>query len=360
MLGAHCCIANTKTNKLKSLCNLLQVIANLTFKELNLSQLGKITKDSIPNALDSFLLHKVLNLWHNSTENKDLDAKQGSYERLLKFVWTRSNFKKAIMTIPYNSTLGAQRKYLVEDLYAFDYDPETKVTWYSGSEDNSEPRINSKDATLVVSSIKHIIYRDLDKISKLSKYLTNIAKLLAVLELPITWRLPTGLTVIQSYMQSITTSITPFTYSKTRLNLKSVLRDSYHHRKQVRAPMPNLIHSLDATSIYLLYNSFSKWYPECQFFSVHNCYRTTTDKVTTLKILLASIYTELYLNKHYLTSLDEDMFITLYNNIDIYVNKEDTTVNLPTGKIYTIHDINWVVSDKPVSKRIVKKIEDNT
>lgn len=90
------------------------------------------------------------------------------------------------MTIPYNSTSASQREYLVEDLYAFDYDKKTHNMWYSGKEDNSEPRINSRDASLVVSSIKYVIYRDFEKIKKLSKYLTNIAKLFNVLELPIT------------------------------------------------------------------------------------------------------------------------------------------------------------------------------
>ena len=243
------------------------------------------------------------------------------------------------MTIPYNSSSSSQRKYLVEDLHAFDYDPETKNMWYSGSEDNTEPRINSKDALLVVTSIKTVIYRDFEKIKKLSKYLTNVAKLFNVLELPITWRLPIGLTVIQSYMQSITTSITPFIYSKTRLNLKTITRD-YDHRKQLRSLMPNLIHSLDATTMYLLHKRFYKSYPECQFFSIHDCFGTTTDKVATLKIMLASVYTDLYSDDHYLTSFDDDVFKNLSDNIDLVVDREKRTVILPDRRVYTIHDIN--------------------
>lgn len=134
------------------------------------------------------------------------------------------------MTIPYNSSAWSQKKYLVEDLHSFDYDKESKIMWYSYTAQNTEPRINTKDAFLVVSDVKYIIYRDFEKIKKLSKYLTNIAMLFNALELPITWRLPTGLTVIQSYLQNVTTSITPFTYSKTRLNL-NIKTSKYDHKK---------------------------------------------------------------------------------------------------------------------------------
>lgn len=136
--------------------------------------------------------------------------------------------------------------------------------------------------------------------------------------------MPTGLTVIQSYLQSVTTSITPFTYSKTRLNINS-RTSNFDHKKQVRALMPNLINSLDTTSMYLLHKSFSKIYPECQFFSVHDCFGTTTDKVATLKIILASVYTDLYSDNHYLASFDEDMFKSLNENTDVCVDPDFLT-----------------------------------
>lgn len=327
------------------------------FKELNLEIPGIKDKDSVPNDFYSFLLHKVLQLWSDKIQNNEaLDPKGGSYERLQTFSWNRSNFKKAIMTMPYNSSAASQKNYLTEDLYSFGYEKENKIMWYSYDENNREPRINSKDASLVVANVKYIIYRDFEKIKKLSKYLINIAKLFNALELPITWRLPTGLTVIQSYLQTVSTSITPFTYSKTRLNL-STRTSNYDHKKQVVSLMPNLIHSLDATSMYLLYKSFTKTYPEAQFFSVHDCFGTTTDKVATLKVILASVYTDLYSQNHYLSSFDEDMLRSIETNTDIELDKSNRTVNLANGSVYTIHDINWVVGDLSLDKKMVKKID---
>ena len=137
-----------------------------------------------------------------------------------------------------------------------------------------------------------------------------MAELLNILELPITWTLPTGLTIRQSYLQTKTTTITPFSYSKVKLNMKVTIKDKYDNNKQVRALMPNLIHSLDSTSLILLYKQFisSLSNESVQFFSVHDCFGTTCDKVSLMKTILASIYTDLYSADPYLDRFDNSIF----------------------------------------------------
>lgn len=63
----------------------------------------------------------------------------------------------------------------------------------------------------------------------------------------------TGLTIKQSYLETRTTSITPFMYSKIKLNLKVTNKKKLDNKKQIRALMPNLIHYLDSTSLSLWY-----------------------------------------------------------------------------------------------------------
>ena len=79
-----------------------------------------------------------------------------------------------------------------------------------------------------------------------------MAEILHTLWLPITCSLPTGFTIKQSYLESKSTTITPFMLSKIKLNLKVSIKNKYDRNKQVRALMPNLIHFLDATSLSLL------------------------------------------------------------------------------------------------------------
>ena len=45
-------------------------------------------------------------------------------------------------------------------------------------------------------------------------------------------------------------------FSKMKLNIRLTIRDSYDGKTQVRAIMPNLIHSLDGTCLSLLYEQF--------------------------------------------------------------------------------------------------------
>ena len=107
----------------------------------------------------------------------------------------------------------------------------------------------------------------------------------------------TGLTIKQSYLETKSTSITPFMYNKTKLNLKVTIKDKYDKHKQIRSLVPNLIHSLDGSSLSLLYDQYTNLFNlkhPIQFYSVHDCFGTTCDKVFNLKTILASVYTDLY------------------------------------------------------------------
>jgi DNA-directed RNA polymerase len=167
--------------------------------------------------------------------------------------------------------------------------------------------INNKDIALLVTTIKIIVENDFEKIKKLMKYLKNIATILTNIGLPIVRSLPHGLTVRQSYLEVKYSSIRPFLYSKTKINLQVINRDKYDNAKQIRALMPNLIHSLDASSLSLLYKKFREFYSNPQFLAIHDCFGTTTDKVHKLKTILASVYMNIYSNDPYLYKFDKDI-----------------------------------------------------
>lgn len=240
--------------QLDATCNGFQHMALLSdedtlFKELNLvsntNGKGKgINKDISnvpPSDFYNFLLHKLVNFFKSKIDKGELiDSKHGgSYERLFNFVWNRTHIKKSIMTIPYNSSEKAMEKYLAESLVKLDCNDD-KTSLYSTCENSTKSRINDKDLYLLISCLKFIIANDFEKIKKLSKYLKNIANLLNTLELPITWTLPTGLTIKQSYLETKSRSLTPFMHGNIKLNLKVAIKDKYNINKQVRGLRPNL------------------------------------------------------------------------------------------------------------------------
>lgn len=114
--------------------------------------------------------------------------------------------------------------------------------------------------------------------------------------------------------------------------------------------MPNLIHFIDATSINLLYEQFIKSFDNkdlTQFYSVHDCFATTCDKVFLLKTILAFVYTDLYSSDPYLYKFDKSILDSIENNTHNILDREKRTLKLT--KLYTIHDMDWILNKKILS-----------
>ena len=153
------------------------------FKQLNLvsNKNNKNKQDLVPSDFYNFLLHKLTNVFKNKQgENIEEEDSKGSYHRLNNFISTRSHLKKSIITIPYNCSTRAMKKYIADSLVKLDCNKD-KTNWYCVSETNTKQMINDKDLYLLISCLKSIIENDFVKIKKLSKYLKNIALLLNLL-----------------------------------------------------------------------------------------------------------------------------------------------------------------------------------
>ena len=107
-------------------------------------------------------------------------------------------------------------------------------------------------------------------------------------------------------------------YSKTKLNLTRTIKSKYNKAKQIRALMPNLIHSLDANSLSLLYENFSCIFNKPHFLSVHDCFATTCDKVPSLKTILTSVYTGIYSSEPYLEKFYNKILDSIEDNTDYF------------------------------------------
>ena len=90
--------------------------------------------------------------------------------------------------------------------------------------------------------------------------------------------------------------------------LQKTLIDKIEKSKQKIALMPNLVHSLDATSLSLLYDNFYALHkPKVSLYAIHDCFTTTADKVGSLINLLKLVYMYVYTEETCLRNFDKEI-----------------------------------------------------
>lgn len=351
-------------------CNGFQHMALLSneqklFKELNLV----IDKDSNPKDFYSYILHKLLatidtKLRINVFDNKEL---RNSLSRLNNFIWNRNQVKKAIMTVPYNASHRSIKKHIISTLPVVD-STDNKLTWY-GDSNCMNSIINDKDIDVMVNIIFDILLKEHINIEKLVKYLRTVGLLFGKLNLPIVWTLPSGLQVSQSYLQTHSIKVIPFSHSRITLNIRGIEKEKYSANDQKRSLMPNLIHSLDAASMALLYDKIAKTSDNICFFSVHDCFGVPASEVEKIKTVLTSVYIELYSTPGYIKTFDAHIINMIKNCSGCEFIEETRTVKLPTIVKYNkenkprkinptpikIPGVNWLTDDV-VSKGTISQL----
>jgi DNA-directed RNA polymerase len=160
-----------------------------------------------------------------------------------------------------------------------------------------------------------MIEQECPNIRLLMKYLDQMSILMTDLGLPIVWRLPSGLTVRQKYMNIKEKKITPYTFKKSTITLSIVDDVKINKKKQRNALMPNLIHSLDAASLTLLFDTFYRTVRyhnnNVNFYSVHDCYGVTAPNVRVLIEQLRSVYIKLYSKEGYILNFEQDIILAI-------------------------------------------------
>ena len=368
--------------QLDATCNGYQHLSLLIGDEPLAGKLNLISGDqfSIPEDFYSFVglklndyLNSNLSLTLNKKEeylnsNKDLDT--GEYKnyvkiiesclRLIKLNKERSLVKTPIMVKPYNASLFTMIEYVKDNFIA--------VTKTSNNENNlfdsireslktedkiffiykndSNVILTNYDFYTFVSTLEKVVYTEFPKLKQFNEYLTSVATICSLLNITITWSLPTGLNVNQYYVDTEAIRLKPFKYKKSTFNIK-VKKNVINKSKQIRSLMPNLIHSLDASSLCLSVNMF---YQEkiqqnkvFNFFGIHDCFAVTCNNVSRLIKIIKLVYIKIYTEDNYLRRFDQGVIdsIKLQDPENSFNNQtKEIKVN---GHKYDYPDVSQVI-----------------
>jgi DNA-directed RNA polymerase len=137
-------------------------------------------------------------------------------------------------------------------------------------------------------------------------------------------------------MERFVKNIKPFKNRNTEISLTFTDKIKIDNKKQKTALMPNLIHSLDSTVLFLLYNSFythTETNTRTNFYSVHDCYGVSAKYVENLITLLKTIYIDLYAETGYIKDFDQDIIKLIINTYGVH----NTTYD-PDARIIKINN----------------------
>lgn len=355
--------------QLDATCNGYQHLSLLLYdydmgEQLNLA---KSSWEDKPKDFYSFIGMELIDYFIKKKQSDKITPEdKACYERLEKLVIIRSTIKKAIMTIPYNVSLSQMKNYLKE--HFIDIEENKPFSLYDlryKYKDDNNIILCHKDITFIATGLKEVLDLKFPRLKILVTYLKNIAKICNKLKLVIPWGTSSGLLVNQSYTSSTDIKLRPFTYSKTSFNLK-LSTGKLSGSKQIRAFMPNLIHSLDAASLALLVDLYFKSSIEIRnFYAIHDCFAVTANNVNILINFLKQVYNKIYSEDEYLRKLNSEIIkhikfsygddcfddekleinavidgkeITLkYPNIDVVLGTELPNLNLIKESSYLIN-----------------------
>ena len=117
-----------------------------------------------------------------------------------------------------------------------------------------------------------------------------------------------------------------------KFTFKQSIPGCYKIIKQKNAIMPNLVHSLDATSIYILYKLLNE-YKKHNIYTIHDCFSVTANDVELLIEVLKSVYVTLYSLNQYLECFHSHVKYTIKNTFGSDTFSDDEKyIYLPKSK----------------------------
>lgn len=253
------------------------------------------------------------------------------------------------MTKPYNSTILGMKNQLISNFKKVTKDSKT---YYEVPTLDGITLIDHKDIFIMAQIVYNIIFEEYPSIKELYEYFINITRLMVKLEVPISWRPPSGLKIIQSYRLSSEHKVSISWGGKRRKFVLRMPNKDIDKRKQVNAIIPNIIHSLDASHLFKVIDLFilNDINP---FISIHDCFGSHPNNIEKMSYLVKVCFVDMYTKIDFLDSFHNDVIKNIMDYYEVKDNKvlfNNKLINIPTKpnigilKLINILDSKYIIN----------------
>ena len=351
-------------------CNGYQHLSLLTRDEnaLKYLNLNKSSYNDDPYDFYTLIISKFKKLISYDIDNGNYnneDIKE-SLIKILSMKLTRNELKGPIMTFAYNARSRTMTFYLSDKM-------ELKKVKVDNNNDNESDVLKYKEIfnlpgekdgfewnelCLIITYIKKAVSEFIPKMNELNNYMKSLVKICTKFNIPLPRKLPSGAVVSESYIESKSQQSTPIAFlNKTKYTFKVPVKNKkgeyvYNKRKMTTAIMPNVVHSLDATAIAMLYELLKsptnlKKAPVNNIYTVHDCFAMTANNINRLMECLKNTYIKMYSDNVYLLEMDKYVRNHIEQSLNTKFNEQGNSFKNPdTGRYLRYPNVNDVINTK--------------
>jgi hypothetical protein len=343
--------------QLDATCNGLQHLSVMSANS-KLAQLVNL----LPNSEDQnpFDLYSVV-LAEIEKKVKKIIDENPLHVRLKYLKLDRKIVKRSIMTIPYNVTENGIVEHLKEffyvninkkkddsDQYVYEYMYSPKKEKIHGS-----VAITGGDLFMLAKIIYNVLYEVHPELKNVVSYFKNMVNLLTKLELPVVWITPGGLIIKQKYAKKKSDRVRSGLFKGADYTIV-IPTGKIDKVSQQNAFMPNLIHSMDGSTITLLAKRL-KTLGIKNIYTIHDCFATTADNVSIINELVREAFCEIYSDERFLLKLHQFFiqyihgnFKIVYEDIEYKKSKGEKSKKILKDTLYVADE--WISQEDALTK----------
>ena len=144
----------------------------------------------------------------------------------------------------------------------------------------------------------------------------------------------------------------------------------FDYKANVRSFVPNLIHSLDASNIYLLIKYFIDNNLSPNIYNIHDCFATTPDSMKLINDRIKQVFIQMYFDMKFILKMHKSFKEQVNSITNIYTEEEyDSETGIVEKRDYIISEKNnkklyipkkpIFIDNKIVEDKFVKGITDS-